>query len=222
MPEVFDFVAVALLGALVGGAELVSRYRDAPHAALYTRPALVYVALNVTASVLALALIRGYGWTFNATGASQRWTQVLVGGIGAMALFRTSLFMVRAGDRDIGVGPGSFLQIFRDAADREVDRVRARARSLAVAKLMEGIDYRKAEQGLVPYGLALMQNVPEEEQTKFLRAIDLLTADECDNAIKVRILGLHILNVVGPAVLMAAVEALRDELITKAPPPGPD
>ena len=104
MPEVFDFVAVALLGALVGGAELVSRYRDAPHAAVYTRPALVYVALNVTASVLALALIRGYGWTFNATGASQRWTQVLVGGVGAMALFRTSLFMVRAGDRDIGVG----------------------------------------------------------------------------------------------------------------------
>src|ERR1022692_2402103 len=100
MPEVFDFVAVALLGALVGGAELVSRYRDAPRA------------------VLALALIRGYRWTFNATGASQRWTQVLVGGVGAMALFRTSLFMVRAGDRDIGVGPGSFLQIFRDAADR--------------------------------------------------------------------------------------------------------
>jgi hypothetical protein len=88
---------------------------------------------------------------------------------------------------------------------------------MAVAKLMEGIDYRKAEQGLVPYGLALMQNVPEEEQTKFLRAIDLLTADEVDDAIKVRILGLHILNVVGPVVLTAAVEALRDEL--KPPPP---
>src|ERR1022692_2742599 len=81
MPEVLDFVAVALLGALVGGAELVSRYRDAPHAALYTRPALVYVALNLPASVLALALIRGYGWTFNARGASRRWTQVLVGGV---------------------------------------------------------------------------------------------------------------------------------------------
>jgi hypothetical protein len=29
-PELFDFAAVALLGALVGGGELVSRYRDAP------------------------------------------------------------------------------------------------------------------------------------------------------------------------------------------------
>jgi len=78
---------------------MVSRYRDAPQAALYTRPALVYIALNVAASVLALALIRGYSWTFNATGASQRWTQILVAGVGAMALFRTSFFVVRAGKR---------------------------------------------------------------------------------------------------------------------------
>jgi hypothetical protein len=219
-PELLDFAAVALLGALVGGGELVSRYRDAPQSALYTRPALVYIALNVAASVLALALIRGYGWTFNATGASQRWTQILVAGVGAMALFRTSFFVVRAGDRDIGVGPGSFLQIFRDAADREVDRLRASARGMAVAKLMKGIDYKKAEEGLVPYCLALMQNVPDEEQTKFRRAVDLLTADrDIDDAIKVRILGLHIFNVVGPAVLTAAVEALRGELAHAAAPP---
>jgi hypothetical protein len=70
---------------------------------------------------------------------------------------------------------------------------------MAVAKLMEGIDCQKAAQGLVPYCLALMQNVPDEEQTKFLRAVDLLTADpDIDDAIKVRILGLHIFNVVAP------------------------
>jgi hypothetical protein len=82
MPEFLDFVAVALLGALIGSAELVLRHRDAPPATLYTRPGLIYVALNVVAPVLALALIRGYGWTFNATGETQRWTQVLVGGVG--------------------------------------------------------------------------------------------------------------------------------------------
>lgn len=210
--EPFDYVAVALLGLLVGGAELISRYRDAPQSALYTRPALLYVGLNVGASVLALALIQGYGWTFNATGASQRWTRILVAGVGAMALFRTSLFNVRAGDRDIGVGPGSFLQIFREAADREVDRVRAHARCATVAKLMEGIDYNKAAEGLVPLCLALMQNVPDDEQSKLLKAVDLLTGDDIDDAIKVRILGLHLHNVVGSAVLTAAVDALRSEL----------
>jgi hypothetical protein len=142
---------------------------------------------------------------------------VLVAGVGAMALFRTSLFSVRAGDRDIGVGPGSFLQIFRDAADRAVDLVRAHARCATVAKLMEGIDYRKVSEGLVPYCVALMQNVPDDEQSKLLKAVDLLTEDEIDEAIKVRILGLQLFSVVGPAVLTAAVEALHKEL--QPPPP---
>lgn len=212
MLEAFDFVAVAALGALVGGAELTSRYRDAPWKALYTWPALVYIALNLAASALALAMIRGYAWTFGATGSSLRWTQVLVAGVGAMALFRTSLFTVRAGDHDIAVGPGSFLQIFRDAADRAVDRVRARARGLAVGKLMEGIDYKKASEGLIPYCLALMQNVPDDEQKKLLHAVELLNKEQIEGAVKVRILGLHLMNVVGPDVLTAAVEALRNEM----------
>jgi hypothetical protein len=147
---------------------------------------------------------------------------VLVAGIGAMALFRTSLFTVRAGDRDIGVGPGSFLQTLREAADREVDRVRAHARGETVAKLMQGVDFQRAVQVLVPYCLALMQNVPEEEQKKLSNGVKTLTEGQTEGTIKVRMLGLHLLNVVGPAVLIAAVEALRGELVTSVPPLGPD
>jgi len=217
MPAFIDYVAVALLGALVGAAELTSRYRDAPQNALHTIPGAVYVVLNLAASTLALALIRGFGWTFGATGDSLRWTQVLVAGAGAMALFRTSLFTVRAGDRDIAVGPGSFLQIFREAADRAVDRLRARARGLLVRKLMAGIDYKKAYEGLIPYCLALMQNVPDEEQQKMLQAVKLLNNEPIVDSVKVRILGLHLMNVVGPNVLEAAVEALRDEMQAPSP-----
>ena len=211
-PEVLDFLLVATLGGLVGVAELTSRYRDAPQNALYTRPALLYIALNVAASVLGLALIRSYGWTFGPSSGSHRWTQVLVAGAGAMALFRTSLFTVRAGDRDIGVGPGSFLQIFRESADREVDRLRARARGFLVDKLMGGGDYHKAFEGLIPYCLALMQNVPENEQNKMLEAVRLLNNEPIEEAVKIRILGLHLMNVVGPDVLSAAVEALREQM----------
>jgi hypothetical protein len=209
-----DYVAVALLGALVGGAELVSRYRDAPARALYNVPAAVYIFLNVAASVIALAIIHLYGWKFGITsgGAALRWGQVGIAGTGAMALFRTSLFTVHAGDRDIGVGPSSFLQIFREASDRAVDRLRARARGEQVSKLMAGIDYPKAAEGLPPYCLALMQNVPDEEQVKLLQAISLLDKEQVDASIKVRILGLLLMNVVGPSVLMAAVESLREEM----------
>lgn len=210
-----DFAVVAVLGALVGGGELVSRYRDAPARAVYNWPAAIYIGLNVAASLAALALIRTYGWTFGVTLGAEavRWTQVGLAGTGAMALFRTSLFTVHAGDRDIGVGPSSFLQIFRDAADRAVDRLRARVRGDTVSKLMEGISPDKASQGLPPYCLALMQNVPDEEQVKLMQALALLEKDEIDPTIKVRILGLQLMNVVGPNVLTAAVESLRSEMM---------
>ena len=220
-----DYVAAAMLGGLVGAGELSSRYRDAPGRALYTRPALLYILLNIAASVAALALARAFGWTFGASGnpgdTTVRWTQVLVAGIGAMALFRTSLFTVRAGDRDIAVGPGSFLQIFRDGADRAVDRVRAQARGDVVAELMKEISYRKAFEGLPPYCLALMQNVPDEEQTRLTQSLDVLDKDDTiDESIKVRIMGLHLMNVVGPNVLAAAVKSLRDEMKVAGPAPG--
>ena len=195
-----DYALVAALGALVGAGELVSRYRDAPAGALRTRPALFYVFLNMAASIVALFVIRVFNWHFGVTSgdAPMAWTQVGIAGTGAMALFRSSLFTVHVGDRDIPVGPSSFLQVFRDAADRAVNRLRAQARGDSVAKLMEGIDYRKAFEGLPPYCLALMQNVPAEDQQKMLQAIALLDKEKVDPAIKVRILGLHLMNVVGP------------------------
>jgi hypothetical protein len=121
------------------------------------------------------------------------------------------LFTVRAGDRDIGVGPALFLQILRDAVDREVDRLRARDRVQQVGKLMDGIDYAKASAGLIPYCLTLMQNVPDDEQQKLVHSVKLLDADTIDPAIKVRILGLFLMNVVGPDVLAEAVGAFREQ-----------
>jgi len=208
-----DYLAVAVLGALVGAAELVSRYRDAPARAVYNLPAAIYIALNVGASIAALAIIHVYGWTFGVNGAAaQRWAQVGIAGTSAMALFRTSLFTLRAGDHDIGIGPNTFLQIFREASDRAVDRLRAKARGDQVGELMTGIDYDKASQGLPPYCLALMQNVPDDDQVKLKDSIVLLNNATIDPAIKVRILGLQLMNVVGPNVLLAAVDALHDQM----------
>jgi hypothetical protein len=209
-----DYAAVAILGSLVGGAELVSRYRDAPARAVFNIPAAIYIALNVAASLAALAIIHIYGWTFGISGGATalRWGQVGVAGTAAMALFRTSLFTLHAGDRDIGVGPSSFLQIFREASDRAVDRLRAKARGDQVSKLMSGLDYLKASEGLPPYCLALMQNVPDEDQVKLQQSLALLDKAEIDPDIKVRMLGLQLMNVVGPNVLIAAVESLRDQM----------
>jgi hypothetical protein len=47
----------------------------------------------------------------------------------------------------------------------------------------------------------------------------VLNKEQIDDAIKVRILGLHLMNVVGPDVLTAVVEALRNQMKAAAEQP---
>jgi hypothetical protein len=100
-----------VLSAIIGASELISRYKDDPGAAIRSWPAIFYIAINSVASIGAFGLILANGWF-----GSSRWAQILMAGVSAMAFFRTSLFVVRAGDRDVGVGPSGFLQIFLGAA----------------------------------------------------------------------------------------------------------
>jgi hypothetical protein len=202
-----DWVAVLALGGVVGSSELISRYKDDPWATIRTWPAVVYVAINSLASAGALGLIRANGWF-----GSSRWTQILMAGVSAMAFFRTSLFVVRAGDRDVGVGPSGFLQIFLGAADRSVDRTRAAARSDAVAEVMKGVDYAKARRALPPYCLTLMQNVPPEDQQVLERSLEALDKRDAEPSVKALLLGLELINVVGMDVLTTAVKSLGEQI----------
>jgi hypothetical protein len=206
-PTWLDWAVVAALGAIVGASELVSRYRDAPETALRTWPAIFYIGLNAAASLGALGLIAANGWF-----TQSRWTRILIAGVSAMAFFRTSLFVVRAGDRDVGVGPSGFLQIFLGAADRSVDRIRAGARSDAVGDVMKGVDYTKAFAALPPYCLALMQSLSAEDQQQLALALEKLNQSSADSGIKVRLLGLELINVVGVDVLTTAVKSLGDQI----------
>ena len=134
------WAVVMLLGGAVGTAELISRYKDSPAAALRTWPAVLYILINISSWAGAFALAKVFHWTFNfgdgKDKAMQDWSLVLVCGLGAMALFRSSLFVRRIGDRDVGVGPISFLQVFLNAADADVDRNRAVDRGTIVSQIM--------------------------------------------------------------------------------------
>jgi hypothetical protein len=136
----------------------------------------------------------------------------VLSGISAMAIFRSSLFVRRIGDKDVGVGPSSFLQIFLNAADAEVDRQRAVLRGSAVNRITAGLDYRKTFAALPPYCLALMQNLSDDAQRDLAKALDLLDKDAMPNELKVAVLGLELVNVVGVAVLEQAVHSLGDRI----------
>jgi hypothetical protein len=202
-----DWAAVATLGGVVGASELISRYKDDPWSAIKSWPAIFYIAINCVASVGALGLIHANGWF-----GSSRWMQILMAGVSAMAFFRSSLFVVRAGDRDVGVGPSGFLQIFLTAADRAVDRKRAAARSDAVAEVMKGIDFSKALKALPFYCVGLMQNVSPEDQQALNRALEDLDKREAEPSVKALLLGIELINVVGVDVLTTAVKSLGDQI----------
>ncbi len=92
------WIAVAALGGLLGATEIIGRYRDEPLKCLLTPPGIVYMVVNMCASLSAYALAQVFGWKIDlgaATGqtagaqtASAQWTMVLVTGLSAMALFR--------------------------------------------------------------------------------------------------------------------------------------
>jgi hypothetical protein len=215
-----DLIAAAAIGALVGIGELISRYRDLPFRALLTSSAVVYVAINTTAALGALLLIRVVGWEFGigsqpgqpSLDATVRITQVMVAGLGAMVLLRSSLFIIRVGDEEVGVGPSAFLSAMLRACDTAVDRARAVARANRVNEVMKGISYAKANEPLVQISARLMQALPAEDLKELqdkAKAIGSLPMTEHAKALN---LGLLITNYVGSAPLKAAIEALGSEI----------
>lgn len=208
-----DYLLVGVIGALVGVGELVSRYKDAPERAiLYSPSAWFYCVINAAASMAAFRLLTVFGIDFGKTGAALTATRILTAGFGAMALFRTSIFTVRVGNQDIGIGPVGFLQVILAAVDRAVDRRRASGRAAEVNSLMQGLSFDKSTVALPTYCLALMQNLSDEDQKRMGSSIKSLQQVRAPDGVKLRILGVYLLNAVGPVALKSAIISLGDEI----------
>lgn len=226
-PHQRDRLIVAGLGAGVGAGEVVSRYRDAPARALTSVPGILYVLLNAVVAIAALGFVRTFDLKFgladDATHSQIRWARIAIAGTGAMAVLRSSLFTVRAGDQDVAVGPAGFLQIIMGAVDREVDRRRAQARAPLVHEIMSDIAFENAVRALPSFCFALMQNLDDDDQERFGEQLKRLQADTAMSPdAKCLNLGLALMNVVGEEVLRAAVEQLRPTIAKDPPrPPSP-
>ena len=213
-----DFYWVGSIGLLVGLTEILSRYRDDPWQATLNAGALIYVSVNFIAATIALFLLRDvFPVTFNlenipANADKIRLLRIVVAGLGAMAIFRSSLFVFRIADKDVSIGPGLVLQVLLDVTDRAVDRARARPRALIVSKIMQGVDFTKAEVALPTYCFALMQNVSAQEQLAFAKQLSQLAAANMSTITKSLALGLALMNLVGEHVLRAAVDTLGAQI----------
>ncbi len=211
--NIFEWLVVALFGAAIGVAELISRYKDEPDNALRSWPAYLYLLLNALASMAALGIIRVFNWSFgitnpNAVGVAQ----VIVAGFGAMAILRTSLFTVKVGEETISIGPSRFLEVMLTAVDRGVDRKRGEARAKVISKIMGNVSFEKAYTALPSYCFTLMQNLPSENPKQFGEQITLIRNSHMSPRVKSQVLGLLLMNLVGENVLSAAIQSIGDEI----------
>jgi hypothetical protein len=218
---VLAYLFVFVLGGSVGAAELVSRYRDRPFAAIATAPALFYILLNAFGAVGALYLIYIFHDKLGLKDEAGNWPAgpgalvqaVLIAGFSSLAFFRTSIFKFRAGDSDLAVGPSIVLDALLGAADRAVDRVMAQPRAGIVHEVMGNLAFEKVSIILPSHCLALMQNVSSVESQRVAGVVNSLRADkDMPDKIKVLNLGLALLGVVGEDVLRTAVKGLERDL----------
>jgi hypothetical protein len=211
----------------VGVTELASRYKTRPGLAVRTIAGVMYVALNIAAACGALLLMRQLGWTLGMQPSDPAVpaTQVLVAGFGAMALLRSSVFVLRVGDKDVGIGPGVFLsgitEVVDAAVERQVSRGLVRIRGRLARMAMEGVDFERAVVALPTYCLALSAGAfPAEAQQQLAEEISVLRASEMIDQQKVALLGLLCINVFGETLVTAAVEHFGATMFAPAGSPA--
>ena len=241
-----DAMAVLIVGGVVGAGELVSRYKTNPWRAVQSAPGMLYVTVNGLAGVLALALLYAgdIRFTIDTTPPQKqatpsdgkppelkveprpssfwdaetqlRFLRVLVAGFGAMALFRSSFFNVRVGDRDVPVGFNIALQVILTAVDRAVDRLQGLHRHEVVATRLIAIPLNFAEVAIAlpSYCFGLLENMTPEEQTAARAQVDKIASSKLKELDQRRLLYLLLLTIVGEEVLEQAVKHF-------GPPPPP-
>ena len=218
--ETTGFALAFLFGALVGATELISRYRDRPLAAVGTLPGSVYLLVNGFAALAMTWLIYSgrlrLGVSLFGPGHPLI-DAVTMGGFGAMALFRSSIFVVRVRDTNVSVGPAAALQEILRTTDRQTDRNLAEPRASAVKEIMQGVVFRRARVSLPAHCLNLMQNVNAEEREALNQAVAGLTTEDIPDQVKSYSLGLLLMNLVGQEVLTQGVQGLGDGIRGPAP-----
>lgn len=194
----------AISGAIAGSVgltELLGRYRSSPAFSITQLPAMGYVLVNVAAGVLALYLVRAFNWTFGQVDNVTLW-RILVSGFGALALFRSSLFVTKIGGTEVNVGPSVVLGAFLDACNRAVDRASAQRLSAGIAdSKVADLNPDAVGSALPVLCLALMQNFAPSDQALLAAELNKIQQDTVSPDVQMRAVILQLSKHLGHAVV---------------------
>ncbi|NKE45812.1 hypothetical protein HB662_13555 [Roseomonas frigidaquae] len=228
-PDTFlwRYLAVAAIGAVVGFAELVSRYRDEPWIVAASPPGLTFIGANAAAALAALGVLEYYPEVF--APPADGLTRTLLAGFGAMLVLRSKLLTLRQpGGTDVEVGPAFVVDSLLTAVNRDVDRRRAERRIGLVTRMARRFSAHPFEQSAPHLKGALLafQTMDAEERTRLSNTIRTMLSDPeivaLSNEVKYAMIGYDYLTAFGEQTFICAFDELeRSILATPASPPAP-
>jgi hypothetical protein len=218
--------ATFIFGALVGFAEILSRYRDEPLLATFTSSGMSYLAINGTISTLAFVLLRRYPTQVFAGLNNDLLLTAVVAGFGAMAVFRSKLFSFKASDgTEVPIGPAIVLDSILKMIDHKIDRRRATERQTRVFNSMFEFRDFTAIADYMEASLNSFQNLSEDDKKAISEGIkDLKTRTTWPEQLKCLALGFAFLTVAGDENFDLVVSNIKRYLSTQktaAPSPNP-
>ncbi|HVT22584.1 MAG TPA: hypothetical protein VHE57_14480 [Mycobacteriales bacterium] len=218
----WGYVVAAAIGAIVGGTEMIYRYRDDASWTLLQPGGAIYTVVNGLASALALTLIRTFGWTFGAhAGDARDLCRVLIAGFGALALFRTKLLAPTKKDgASLSWSPSRLLEQLLTISDALAPRGAARKRSRDAVAIMSNVSFDKAHGPLQKYVLALLGSTTREQRKRLADDIADISSDPAMSpAVQAQQLAVALLPLTGASLLRQAVAALGPSIALDASKP---
>ncbi len=166
------FGVVALLGAIVGLAEIAATFPSYPREALGTRWAQNLVLVNALAAAFAFWIVRTY-----APSADLILTVVGVG-IGFQAIIRTRFTIAKqiggAGGSDISLNMGWLYDQFQNLCKTQIDMELMRGRRTAVTRLLERFPTLAQLYDIAQYTIVSRATLAPEEEKVRLQELDTL------------------------------------------------
>ena len=211
-PFLRRYLAVAVIGALVGAVELIARYRDEPWQVATSPPGIAFIALNAAAAFVALFLLEHFRTTLAAP--TDGFVRVLIAGFGAMLILRSKLLTLKQpGGTDVEVGPAFVVDSLLSAVNRDVDRRRAGRRIDLVAAMTERFSEHQFNDVAPHLAAAVLafQNMDAEDRKALADRVNNLTSGterELHDRVRFTMVGYDYLTAFGEAAFATAFDAL--------------
>lgn len=218
----WDYVLVALFGALTALVEVSSRYQDKGFGSLRNIYGLLYVLVNASISCFGLYVVYLYVYpelldTTAAVNEQARFQAILLAGFSAQAVFRSSFLTIKVKGNDVNIGLAQVITMLLEVLDREVDRRQAGSREDLIT-VSTTVAYDDMKNVVFPIAISMMSNVAIEDEQRLRSKInDLDSNTDIPDTVKSTQLAAYLSNVVGSTLLINLLEVTRGLFAQNAP-----